>query len=395
MGLPTVNINITDGGLGRTTPSLDGVSAFPFLNNNIADLTQFTTTDRVLSFNTLSAVEKTGITATSTNFQKEYYILKRFFQMGGQKVYVGIFPSTDTFSDGIDAINAYTNGEVRIYGVADSAALLEANIATLNAKMVSLADAKKPAHLVYTALTGSLTFASLPDLRDLTSEARYVSVMIGQDSANYPSTISTGVADLGGIVGALSSTDVATSILDHSLFNYNQGADMILPAFVVTDNAVANTLIPINDIRIDESVLTSLNEKGYLFYHYEANQAGVFLSNAHTCAAIDSDYTYIQNVRVIEKSLRVADAVLTPKIGSKIAINANGTIKQSQISAYDTILRNEFKKMIDANEIAGVAIYIDPTQTPLVNNTLNVQIGVQPYPTSDYINVDLGFTLTV
>lgn len=395
MGLPTTSYTISDGGLGRTTPSLDGVSTIPFLNDNIGDLTDFSDTNRIISFNTLSAVERTGITADSTNFKLEYYTLKRFFQMGGQKIYVGIFETTDTYSDAIDKINAFSKGEVRLYGVFEETDLAEANIATLNTKMVGLTDEKKPAHLIYAAHTGNLTFATLPDLRNLTSESRYVSVVISQDSANYPSTIPAGVPDLGGILGALSSTDVGTNILDHTDFNYSQSSDMLIPAINITDNAVANTLILANNETFDKALQDSLNDKGYLFYHFEANQDGVFLSNAHTCAKADSDYAYIQNVRAIQKSLRVADTVMTPYIGRKIRINNDGTIRDSQISAYETALGAEFQLMVLNDEISGFEFFIDPDQKPLATNELNIQIRIQPVPSSDYINVDLGYAGTL
>lgn len=395
MSLPNVTFTILNGGIGRNIENQDGISGFVFLNDNVADLTQFSATNNIIAFNTLKDVEKTGITSSSTNFKEEYYQISEFFRMGGNKLYVGIFDTSSTIEDGIEAMHIFSAGTIRLYGAVESIDLAEASINSLNTVMQVFVNSKKPAIAIYGANTGTIEATGLPDLRNLTSPSPWVSCVLGQDTEKYPLTVTTkSLPNVGAVLGAISSTDVATNPMNIGKFNYATGGYMNIPGFMLNDGLTSNVLYKLTDSVIAESLLDDLNAKGYLFWRY-TSLAGSYLNNDHTCDLNDSDFYAIHNTRVMQKAIRLADIVLTPMIGSKIVVNSDGTIKKETINSMTNELNVAFRTMSDAVELSDWNVYIDKSQKPLVNNTIDVEISILPIGSSDYINVTIGFKGTL
>jgi hypothetical protein len=384
--LPNAKFNILDGGLGKVAPNKDGVTGIAFFNTNIADLTTFSATNRIVKFTSLKQVEATGITATSTNFKAEWYQISEFYRYGGIDLWIGIFATTSDETV-LNDMNLKSNGEVRLYGYYRPAvALTTGVVGEVNVVLDGFVDIKKPAICVAGFDTSALTLATLPDLRALTS--KYVSVVIGQDFENYPSTVTVPVPNVGVILGALAASKVSTNVLYVAQYNYSNDVQMVKPALYITEATVSDCYV-INTF--DDAALDALNDKGYIFWRYLANVNGTYLSNDNNCNVLTSDYSNIHNVRTINKAIREVDAKVSLLLGSPVILE-DGVISSGSLAVFNSNVSAPLNNMLNNSEISNFRIFIDPTQNIASTGIIEIQIAIVPVLSADWITVSIGYS---
>ena len=389
--MPQVIFSISDGNLGRTALNNDEISGLVFYNANVNDLTGITSTDNVVKFTNIGSIETAGITETSTNFKNEWYVINEYFRMGGGDVWIGIFPANtaNTFTE-LTTMKNVSAGEIRQYGVfANTVNFNSTHLNTINTLMATMLTEKKPA-VAITAFnySGVTSLSNFTDLRNLAADAPYVSVVLGTDTANLPSTsATTSLPNLGAVVGALSSAKVSTNILYVSQFNYTDGVYMVTPGIRYN----GTTITPITSIA--EADLDSLNDKGYIFWRFFPNVNGTYLSNDNNSTDITSDYASIHNNRVIGKVIREVDANVTPLIGGQVALS-NGLLTPQSVNRFQTAASSPLNVMESNGEISSYSIYIDKTQDVAATNTVAIQVTIVPIFSSDNITITIGFSAT-
>jgi len=389
--LTGVNFTITNGGLGRTSGSKDGISAYLYLSDTYPGV--MTAANPVKKFNSgIQEVEDYGI--TSITFPELHYHLKHFFLMGGSEILVIVYPTTTTVPAAIQNAITLTNGEARLMAHVSSSTLTAANVIAIQTAVATYGwSEKKPFHFIYGGDTSTITKDALIDLRNLASECPYVSVVLGQDTDNYPATLTRSLPFVGGVLGALSSSDVATSPLDHTKFNY-ASSEMLRPGFMLNDGTDDSVLIPVSDPAVTALYLDDIDEKGYIFFRYQPNVPGTYLNNDHTCSKITSDIYCIPNSRTIAKAIREVDTAVTPLIGGKLYVTSNGALQSRTIDLYTNTAYFPLSNMKAKDELNDFAIYIDPTQD-VSAGAITIQISLQPVPTARWINVAIGFQKTL
>lgn len=391
MALPNVEINVI-GAITRPALSADGISGILFYNDNIADLTDFSTTNRIIRFSNLRAVEATGITADSTNFKDEHYHLSQYFLYGGTDIYVGIFDvpvTTYTFVE-LQDMKLFSNGDIRLYAIpVGSKDYSDTDITAINTIFDGFETEKKPAHALYSANTGKLTLAALSDVRALSSP--HVSLVTGQDGENRPADVTTySLANIGAALGTLSQSGVEENILNVGRYNYALGGGMNIVALRLNDGTTDNVLSGISTYeKID---LDELNDKGHIFWRYLPNLAGTYLSNDHISEDATDTFNSIHLMRVRNKAIRELDTYLSSLIGANVLFNPDGTMRQSSIKVYENQASLSLRTMQDNGEISAFEVFIDPTQNVLSTKTVIVNAQIVPVESSDYITVNLAFT---
>lgn len=397
-GLPQVTINIS--AFSRPALSDDGIAGFILYNNDIADLTVFSTTSRVQRFTNFAAIEATGINSTSVNFTDEADILEQFFLYGGGEVYIGVFDVPIAAYDfvEVDAMKASSDGAIKLYAVpAGIKALASADVLTLDAKIATLNPLKKSATSFYSANTGAITVAALEDMRALSSSAKYVSVVLGQDLDNYPATITTySMANIGAVVGRTALLSVNENSLYSRGINrssWSISTNMINVGIVLNDGTTDNTFIPISDIA--EADQDDINDRGYIFWRYLPNKNGSILSNDNNCAFATEAFNSIHAVRTDNKIRRVVDSSVSDLLGATVAFNPDGTMRQASINEYFKATNTPLSQMESDGEISAYTIFIDPTQDVLTTKTVIIQVAVLLTETSDYITVNIDYPVTL
>jgi hypothetical protein len=396
MALPQVTVNVT-GAITRPALNKDGVTGFLFYNDNIADLSTLTSSNRVVKFTNLSTIEATGITSTSTNFKDEYYYLSEFFANGGKEVWIGIFdlPASSYDFTELDTMKDKSQGEIRIYAIpVGSKDFDSTDILLIDSIVSGYEDEKKPAIAVYSGDVGNITLASFEDLRSLSANAVNTGAVIGQDLNNRPSDVTTySLPNIGAFVGALASAKVSENVLNVGKYNYSVGSSMNEVALRITSDAVANTLVPIDEI--NNSDLDSLNDKGYIFWRYLPNLPGSYLSNDHNCAAITGTFNSLHIVRVRNKVIRELDRSLSSLIGASLLFNADGTLRVASAKVYENKAYDVLNPMIENGEISAVDVYVDRTLNVLSTKIVTLYVTIVPVESSDNITVNVTFAASI
>jgi len=387
-GLPRTTITVK-GLISRPNLNTDGITNVVVYNDNISDLTVFSTTNRIVKFTNLESVQSTGITATSTNFKETFYQLKNYFNAGGSYVNVGIFEEPETFDfSEIDTMNLFTKGEASLWMVCNPQQELSVTeIAKVNNKIAALTDLKKPAHCFYYADTSTLTLSELPNLRTLASDCPYVSVVIGIDV-----DLTNVYYNCGIVTGTASSTSVNTSILNTGLFNYTNGVDMVNVGLFLS---VSDTPTKVDIKTISESDLDLLNDKGYIFFRYITDLLGTYLSNDNNSTKISDTFNSVHMCRTRNKSIRQLNIYLSKLIGATVLFNPDGTMKPISVAVYEDAARTALNYMKQPNEISDFAVYVDPTQNVLSTKTVVTNASIIPTETSDYLPINIAFTQNI
>jgi len=399
MALPNTQITVI-GQISRPALNTDGIAGFLFYNDNIADLSVFTTTARVVAFTNLSAVEAVGITEESTNFKAEWYQLKEFFRAGGTKIYVYIAPKTAASYD-FDQVNEmalFSEGSISLYAIyTPEIALAEAKVGALNTIMASFETNKQNAIALYAANTGTLSLTTLPDLRAGAASLPYVSVVIGQDTEGLALDLTTAglksVPAIGLILGTLAVASVSENILNVGKYNYTDGSNLVIPGLFLNNGVTNNILRAVN--LYEKADLDELNDKGYIFFRYFCNYPGTYLSNDNNAAKLTDTFNSIHIMRVRNKAVRELDKALVPLVGSPLLFNSNGTLRVASRKVFEQAAASVLQSMQNKSEISAYSIFIDPTQNALATKTVEVAATIVPVESADYINIKLVFAQNI
>lgn len=392
MGLPNVNINVV-GAINRPALNKEGVTGFVLYNDNIADLTSFSASNRIIKFTNISAIEATGLTADSTNFKDEYSNLSEFFIFGGTEVWVGIFDVPGGAYDftELDLMRKASSGDIRIYTIPTNAKVLASvDVLTIEVLIAGFEALKHPAIALYSGDTGTLELGNLEDLRGLASSAFHTSVINGQDLENFGLTVvSYSSPAIGAIAGTLSSSSVEENILNVGKYNYAVGARLNQVALMLNDGVDDNVLTPIADI--DEGDLDELNDKGYIFFRYLPNLAGTYLSNDNNSAAITNTFNSIHITRVRNKVVRELDRALSVLIGAPVLFNADGTMRDASASVYENAASEVLQIMLNEAEISAYDVFVDTTLDVLTSKEVTLNVTIVPVESSDNIIINIAF----
>jgi len=397
MPLPNTTINVT-GEIVRPALNKDGVTGLVFYNDNIADLTVFTTTNRIVKFTNLPAIEATGILSTSTNFKEEHYQISEYFRAGGGEVYIGVFAVPVGAYDytELNQMNLISSGSIKIYGIYNPQAELDvADIAIIQTLVAAYEPKKKPAIAILSQDTSTLTLGGLADLRNLAADASNVSVVIGHDTTGVAATLATAashsVCNLGIVLGTLANASVEENILNIGKYKdkYTNGVSMVVPGFFINNGSTDNTIVAITSI--DDADIDILNDYGYIFWRYSPNYPGTHLSNDNNATKITDTFNSIHIMRVRNKVIRELDGALVPLVGSKLLFNTDGTLRPISIAGFENRAKSVLQSMMSRTEISGFVVYIDPTQEALTTKTVTVQVSIVPVESSDYITINIAF----
>lgn len=323
-----------------------------------------------------------------------YYHISEFFRLQPKgNLYVGFFavPAGYDFVELINIQN-YAAGKVRQFGVyKTSAALAYADVVALNAVCNTMISQHKESFALLGAdISGTTDLTTLPDM-SIRNSAN-VTVDIGQDGAGQGAflylTTGKSITSMGATLGAIALAKVNESVAWVEKFN------MSVDTVELDTPAIANgqLIMDANGV-IDENFLTALENKGYTFNRKFVGDDGTYRNETRTCIGIDNDYAYVENVRTIQKAMRVTYKGLLPAIGAPIVLNPDGTLQDHTIEYFKTLAEKNLTQMERDQEISSKAVDIDPTQKVIQQGYLIVSVEVQPVGVARKIRVPIGFTV--
>lgn len=419
----------TNGGLGRTLPSEDPISALVFYNDSIpnilgkaiwatgvaylvgdivyvsanknyykcitantagatfaGDIAKWSVyTETVFSVQSLIEAENLGL--DSVNYPNENYHISEYFRImtGISQLYIYIFPVPVTYTfEELKYLQLSTNGKIRQCGIfANALAFATTQVDALQVICNYLETNNMPMSIIYgPKLSTIATIAALPDLRALSTPAKNVSVCALQDGDAKGFSISaTDYPSVGNALGCVSFSKVNESI----------GRKTLNIASTELNKPILTNGIDINLLSASDYKL--LKDKGYLFGHKLVGYTGTFYENDATADALTSDYRDIHSVRTIDKVQREVRKAMIPLINQSYLSNPGGKLSPGAITTFKSAASAPLSIMQTDTEISGYSVYINPNTNVVASGKIEIEVKIRPNFVSEEITVILGYTI--
>jgi hypothetical protein len=404
MPLNDVTIEKVSGGLGLLAPSTDGVCAFVASGVAVVGGVQLNTVYRITSLQDLVALQITE-TYDADNDLLVYENIKEVFRINpNADLYVRIVAQATTYAqmmDSVEPIMAASEGRVGVIAFNYCPATPVA-VGTVTALLAGIAAAQTTAATqfglhrpVVMLLEGvGVGATNINDagfnLRNLS--ANNVAVMCGQnygvssivrlDESEEEYTPYASYAAVGTALGAVTRARVNENIGWVQRFNMF-GGNLSFPAL---GGALLTTLT--------QSLLTTANDKGLIFFLRHTGVTGIYFNDAPTCTEITDDYGYIEMQRTANKASRLIRAAFLPNLNGPINVDpVTGKLPQDVVNTLQTKGRKVITDaMLNNGELSGFTFIIDPNQNILQTSELNCQLALVPTGTARQIVIQIGFT---
>jgi len=140
--------------------------------------------------------------------------------------------------------------------------------------------------------------------------------------------------------------------------------------------------------------VTTISGKGYITFTTYVNKAGFFWQGDPMLTATTDDYCSLSNGRVVDKMQVITYSVYIEEVDDEIPLNTDGS--GTMLATYAAYLQQEVidainTEMVVTNEISGFNCFVDPTQDVVTQGGTNIVETATPVGYNGQINVLLGF----
>ena len=325
-----------NGGLSRTLAGSDHVSGLiVYGETELAERLVLSVDD--LDNNDITAVSHPVL----------HYHVSEFFRINpGAKLYIQNVEDSDGTYTEVKTLQNFAGGELRQLAVCDfttEAANIVTRLATLNQLAIDLAGMNIPLSLLFSVKIGTADMLSLPNLH--TQNYDRVSVVIGQDAGGrgkYLAATMPSISCIGAALGSVSKARVHESIA------WVEKQNLVSTAYpkILTNNVEMAREMDVSGF-CDGSLISdytpqqlqAISDKGYLFGVKYTGNAGTYFNDSFTATTLESDYTYIENNRTIDKGIRGIYKALLPKISGPSYVDPDtGYLDPSTVSSLEALL---------------------------------------------------------
>ena len=319
-----------------------------------------------------------------------HYHISEFFRMAPQGVlYVGCYAvpgGSHDFTE-VDLVQAYAVGEIRQFGIyVDNTTFATSLITAAQLRATALEALNMPCSI----LLGCDQTAALSTLTDLSVMAsKNVSVVISQDGYGLGYEVykqyGKSITNLGVLLGAVSLAKVSEDIAWVSKFNISDGYENNVPAFANGVNFSVQTA----------NLISQLNLYRFIFARTFVGLTGTYFNDDHCAVTWTSDYAYIDDNRVIDKSIRGIRTNLLPQLNSPLTLNSDGTLTDVTVAYFEGLCAIGLDQMIRDEELSAYDVTIDPSQDVLTTSILTIAVVLIKNGVARNIVVNIGFGTSI
>jgi hypothetical protein len=392
-----VNINLTNGGLGGTLQTNDGVAGLV-----ITGVTEGGgyTLGTVVLVTGMTSVTAAGITVANNPYAIRH--LQDFYNEAGDGAQLYLMMVSTTMTVAVMALNSNANGVVKLLNFAagavkvvgllsdDKAIVAASGTVTvtngLNADVYTAAASLKTTINGYVAakqplrgLIGGTSYNGVP--ANLVNETtgtsnNRVGIVIG-DTQIYDAT--NGSAAMGLLLGRIASIPVQRKISR------------------VRDGSLSNIAAYLGSVALlcTNADIATISGKGFITFTAYAQKSGFFWQGDQMLTATTDDYCLLAHGRIIDKVSSIAYQTFLNEVDDEIPINADGS--GTMVATFSTWLQQQIidqinNSMTKGKEISAVACRIDPAQNVISNSQVNVVLSITPVGYATAIVISLGFS---
>lgn len=398
------------GGLGRRLPNLDGVCGFIMSGVAVVGGIQLNT---VYELNAPSDLETLLVDANydTTNKVLVYHHIERFFGRNRNgKAYLMLVAQTSTLTNMVDITVANSakkmlaekQGEIKFLVVARNPVTgytptledgLDADVFAAIPKAQELIDSEAQSYRLLDAviIEGRSFNGTASAAENLRSLGAYegVSVVIAADNdvssamAEY-----NGYAAVGDFAGLLSAAAISQHpgepIEQFNLVNEARGW-FVNPGLSSNQKITAYT----------DTDLGTLDTKGFIYAESIPLVQGIFFQDTHTLISIDSDYAFIENNRVINKMIRLANSALSRKAKARYEVDSEtGQIDPAVATGLEGIVVEAVSVMETDGDLSGDSTdaYLDVSKDILSGESIDIELTAIPIVIGREITLKVGFS---
>lgn len=341
------------------------------------------------SFQVYSLQEAEGYGITSDALPVLNYHLSEFYRVNDSgQLQIKIVESTGgthTFEE-VKELVADCDGDLSQVGVFTFASFSSEQVSALQDVMTDLKSEDIPLVALLQANFSGHTLQTLTDLSG--SDAPQVGVLIGQDGggtgADLYNTLGHSIGILGAALGAVASSSVHESIAWKGAFDMS-GAELNTLAFA---NGIQYKLVT-------KSQLSTINDKKYIFLLKDYGLNGSYFNSSFVTTSEGSDFYSIERNRVVNKSRKLLRTSLLPELNSPLYLDESGKLRIETVGKFTSKCEQALDGMRRNGELSNYRITIDPSQDVLADDTLKIDVKLQPVGVARFIDITLGFAVSV
>lgn len=410
MARNNVTVEKLQGRLGRRAENLDGVCGL--ITNGVAVVNGLTlgTIYVLRSINDLEAL-KVDRAYDISNKVLLYHRVERFFLLSpGTELHLMVVAQTITLTQMADKANAGyakkiikdSGGRVKMVAIARNPATGYTPTITTGIDADVLAAIPKAQALVEEEF-GQFRFAQIflegrgysgaasgaVNLRAIENvSAPNVSVVIHQDlDLAAKDALFAGAAQVEDFLAIQSIAAVSQNAGERiDTFNLTRAAEGLNVRVGLSSNLAVATY--------SDTDLTTLHDKGFIFGEPVSGIDGHYFNDTHTCVALTSDYSFVENNRTINKAIMLGRLSLVPSINARLRVDSQtGQLLDIERSRLEDAVSGSLDVMLRDGDISGgVEVFINPAQNLLAGDDIEIELGFVPVSIGRKIKLKVGFT---
>lgn len=387
----SVNITLTNGALGSTLQTNDGVAGMVITGVSVTGGLEVNTPTLLTGRSSLATL---GITLDNNGFI--YNQVQDFYSEAGDsaELYLMMTDAEQKITamcdlaneDGVTKLLDYAKGRIKLLGVMSNDAAvafatgdtidtthgINGDVYTAVAKLQQTVAAYRTRHQPLRAIIGGTTCTGdAGALNDVSTGAtnNSVSILVGDTNESQ-------CACLGLLLGRLSTIPVMRKVSR------------------VRTGPLNTSEAWIGSLRVDTAPGSAavVASKGFITWCAYPNVAGFFFSGDDTCSSRTDDYHFLCRGRVIDKAHVIAYTTFVQEVDDEVPVNNDGTLDAGFCKWLSQQIVNQVNNSMTINkEISSVSCFIDPAQNILSTNRLNVVLRIVPVGYATDIEISLGF----
>lgn len=387
MNLPKITFQVQNGGLLQQPIVSDKVVAIIGTGAAVENKIALNTSYQIFS---LKEAEDLGIVEGEANDFMHKQIADFYTEAKqGAELWLMLVSDATTYTVMLDANENYAKkliadagGAIRILGAVKKSAGNEATVSGLDGD-VHTAVPKAQALGTYFAekympvrsiISGNNFSGTIADLLDYTqAENNRVSCLLANNDGSK-------VASIGLVLGRLARTPVQRNIgrvIDGPIEK---------TAGYFTNGAKVETL---------QDGWENIYKKGYIFLRSFIGKSGFYFTDDQTLTAETDDFNSLARGLVMDKAVLLAYATLVENLLDEIEMTESGTIHPAVVKSWQAQVDNALQTMVDAGNLSGKAVNIDPSQNVLTSGVLQMALKLLPVGYAKEIAVLIGFTTSL
>lgn len=382
MGLPGVTINVSNGNLGKTPSTDDGIIGM-VLSGSASLVTAIGTGKAIF---TIKEAETLGLKEDAEVWEH----IAAFYEVAGDgaELWLAVVPKTMSLADMVDKAEdtapkllAKAKGRIRILCVdrvpeggysPDLTEGLDAEVYTALTKAQELAESETENINPLRVVIGGRTFSGDTSLvRDLKMDTKNrVQILLG-------STSDSGRPAIGMLAGTYARIPVQRNI-----GRVKTGSLPIEEAFLSDGTSQAE-----HQIKVE-----ALHKKGYVLIRSFVGKAGFYFTDDPTATSDADDFSSLARGRVIDKAFLLAYITYVTEVNDEIEVDKEGKMDAARLKELEAnIAKTINQNMTAKGEISSVNVVIDPEQNVLATDRMEIGLNITPVGYLKNLVVNLGF----